>query len=65
MPYLVPQDMGSPSLSSTAVLEVSVLDADDRDPEFNSPLYKAHLQEDPGYPAVSKGTFRRNQDTQQ
>lgn len=40
------QDMGQPSLSSTATVEVTVLDINDHSPQFQSSTYTADVSED-------------------
>lgn len=39
-------DGGSPALSSTATVEVTLLDVNDHSPQFTSPSYTADLPED-------------------
>ena len=50
--------MGSPGLTSTALLTVAVADADDRDPLFDADLYRVQLQEDAGLGDVGLGVGR-------
>ena len=45
--------MGSPSLQSTARLQVTVQDADDSNPSFSATVYTVTVAEDPGDGNVS------------
>ena len=54
---LNPQDHGSPQLSSTSYVAITVVDRDDRNPKFTRSVYRASVKED--YP-IKVGTTRQS-----